>query len=238
MRKPQSPQLSIVIPVYNEQGSISTLLKEYKKSGMNYNFELICVNNGSTDNTEKILRDNKKKYTFIKIVTIRKNIGYGHGIMTGVKSTSGDIVAWTHADMQTHPSDVFRSYTSYKKQNNKNTIVKGSRIDRPFSDTFISACMGAIAAIALRMPINEINAQPKLFPRTFIRHLSNPPNDFMLDLYFLYKANRMKYTIRTIKVNFPKRAHGKSKWAYSLPSRLRMIKRTLQYISYLASKPQ
>jgi len=236
MRKPQKLQLSIVLPFYNEKKSIQDLLDKYKKFTREYKFELICVNNGSTDGSEKIFQSfsKKKNYDFVKVVTVKKNIGYGHGIMTGVKSAKGEVVAWTHADMQTHPADVFKAYRIYNKEENNKVIVKGNRVGRLFIDTFVTVCMGILASILLRGHYYEINAQPKLFHKSFVKYLSNTPTDFLLDLYLLFIAKKHHYTIRSFKVRFHTRKHGKSKWAYSLRSRFGMIKRTIQYIYSLS----
>ncbi|HSW97746.1 MAG TPA: glycosyltransferase family 2 protein, partial [Candidatus Saccharimonadales bacterium] len=109
------PKLSIVVPFYNEEKNIPLVLDAYVKSKP-IPFELICVNNGSTDISAEVFTKitKEKKYAFVKVVTIKKNIGYGNGIMTGVKEAKGDVIAWTHADMQTDPQDVFRAYEKYE----------------------------------------------------------------------------------------------------------------------------
>lgn len=236
MARPHIPALSIVLPVYNEQNSITKLVKEYNKCGKQYDFELVCVNNGSTDDTGEKLSENAKTYRFIKIVSVKKNKGYGYGILSGVNVASGDVIAWTHADMQTHPSDVFRAFDAYKKHSSTKTLIKGSRYGRPFADSIVSAGMGIIASVFLRMPLSEINAQPKLFHRSFVPQLKNAPYDFSLDLYCLYQARKLTYTIVTIPVRFYTREHGKSKWAYSFRSRFRMIRNTFAYIYSLSKK--
>lgn len=238
MSKTQTPQLSIVLPFYNEKGNIATLLKEYESFKKNCEFELVCVNNGSTDGSEKIFQEfsKKKKFNFIKIVTIKKNIGYGHGIMTGVKKSRGTCISWTHADRQTDPKDIFWAYDVYRKQKDNKVIVKGNRKGRPILDTIVSNCMGVIATLLLRTPLYEINAQPKLFHRSFLSSIINPPDDFLLDTYFLYTAKMQKYKIKSINVKFNKRIYGKSKWAYSWRSRLWMVKRTINYMLELSNK--
>jgi polyisoprenyl-phosphate glycosyltransferase len=236
MRKLQKPLLSVILPFYNEKKSIQDLLNKYKNFTSGYNFELVCVNNGSTDGSEKIFQSfsKKKHYGFVKVVTIKTNVGYGHGIMTGVKNAQGDVIAWTHADMQTHPSDVFKAYDIYRKENNDKVIIKGNRAGRHPLDTLVSGCMGVLASIVLQGQYYEINAQPKLFHKSFVKYLLHTPNDFLLDLYLLFTAKKHHYKIRSFTVRFYTRKHGKSKWAYSWQSRLGMIKRTVQYIFSLA----
>jgi len=231
-KRKNSPELSIILPIYNEEGSIVSLLREYQKSWKKYNFELVCVNNGSTDLSGKVLHEfsNKKEYQFIKIVTVKKNIGYGHGIMSGINKASGEVISWTHADMQTHPADVFRAFDIYSKFKSPNIIVKGTRSGRPLVDSLISFLMGIIASVVLNKKMHEINAQPKLFHKSFRQYLLHPPDDFMLDMYLLYTAKQLNFQIKEIPVIFHKRKQGRSKWAFSFSSRLKMIKRTFQYM--------
>ena len=60
-------------------------------------------------------------------IKIKTNIGYGHGIMSGVRKASGQIIAWTHADLQTDPKDVIDAYKFFLsiKRDHK-TVLKGA----------------------------------------------------------------------------------------------------------------
>ena len=103
---------SIVIPFYNEEKNIYYVIKSLKKiSNKIKDIEFILVNNGSTDNSQNIFynvlkKENKKKFKYFKI---KKNIGYGHGIKYGLDKASGNYLAWTHADMQTNPTDILKA---------------------------------------------------------------------------------------------------------------------------------
>lgn len=232
MSKNSTLPLSVVIPIYNEAKSLPILIEEYKKFLKKYQFELVCVNNGSTDGTAKVLTQYaaKKDYSFITIFTITKNIGYGHGIMSGVRKARGEVISWTHADMQTSPKDVFAAFDLYQKKRYTKIIIKGKRLGRPVVDTFVSSLMGFMATVILRVPLSEINAQPKLFHTSFRKKLTNPPDDFLLDLYFMWIVRKYDYTVISIPVQFYTRTFGVSKWAYSFRSRLRMITRTISYM--------
>lgn len=238
MKKTEAKSLSIVIPIYNEAQSIDFLLKEYQRFTKTYDFELICVNNGSTDDTRAVLQSHskQKQFSFIHIVTIKKNIGYGHGLMTGIKQAKTEVVAWTHADMQTSPADVFAGYEVYKGKNDKKVIVKGKRRHRPYLDRIVSATMALIASILLRERLSEINAQPKVFHASIIPFIKTAPTDFSFDLFFLFTAKKHGYTIHEIPVRFFVRTYGVSKWAYSLSSRWKTILSTLSYIVQLSQR--
>lgn len=91
---------SIIIPVYNEEKTIEKILK--KVLGSPIKKEVIVVNDGSTDETLKILGKYKKEITY---VSHQKNLGKGRAIRTGLKYVSGEIVLIQDADLEYDPSD-------------------------------------------------------------------------------------------------------------------------------------
>ncbi|MFM6202168.1 MAG: glycosyltransferase, partial [Dolichospermum sp.] len=87
--------------------------------------EFILVDNGSTDTTSVILKDlliNQDLF-FIKLVTVKNNIGYGNGIIQGLKASSGEILSFTHADLQCDPNDAVLAYDQYKDKLENNLCV-------------------------------------------------------------------------------------------------------------------
>ena len=128
--------LSIVIPCYNEANNIKYLF--IKANDVNKrldNTEFIFVNNGSNDNTLSELQLYKSLYIDlnIKIVNLLHNIGYGNGILNGILVSSNNIIAWTHADLQTDLEDIIIGYNLYL---NKNKSKKGLIILLPFTKQY------------------------------------------------------------------------------------------------------
>ena len=227
-------QLSIVIPFHNEEGNIETVLKSFLPFVGRYDFEVICVDDASADRSAEFFKRFllMSEYNFIKFITISREAhrGYGHAIMSGVREARGEVISWTHSDMQADPADAFRAFDEYKKYNNPKIIIKGRRIGRNISDVIFSFGMASIASIVLQKLFFEINAQPKLFHRSAFSLLAGAPDDFSLDLYFLYQAKQSGYEIRNIPVKFAARTFGESKWAFSFSAKLKTILRTVRYI--------
>ncbi|KEY91496.1 glycosyltransferase family protein (plasmid) [Candidatus Photodesmus blepharus] len=221
---------SIVVPCYNEEKNIESLIDKFKLLN-NGSFELIMVNNGSKDNTLKMIEKEAKNYTFIKIVNIHINKGYGNGILNGLENATGDILGWTHADLQTDPLDIKNGLDLVKKNSNiKNIYIKGRRKNRSFHDSFFTFFMSVFESILLKEKLYDINAQPNLFHRDFyLRIRDNAPKDFSLDLYFYYMALKNKLEIKKFNVLFPDRIHGYSSWNNSLKSKYKFIKRTINF---------
>lgn len=222
---------SIVLPCYNEAENLPLLLAAYRKV-WRPSCELVLVNNGSTDQTAQFLAEElaKPSNAFARSVKVPVNQGYGYGVMAGVHAASGDVIGVSHADMQCSPEDLFRAYDRLMERNGEQVVVKGKRARRDYKASAITLTMAIIASSVLMKPLNDINAQPKVFPRSFLRHLSNPPNGFELDLYILYTARKLRWKVLTVPVVFGVRAHGTSKWAFNLASRRKHMWATLKYI--------
>ena len=231
--------LSIVIPCYNEDNNIFPLFSKIEDLlNLEPKIEVIIVDNGSTDKTyENILKSNLFMENRIKLKKIDKNIGYGYGIMSGVKISTGDFIGWCHADLQTEPSDVYDAFLNNKdKLKNQNYIIKGLRKNRNIFDEIFTLGMSLIASVVFLKKINDINAQPKLFPKSFLPYLQNHPNDFSLDLFFLVIAKNNNYKIINHDVIMKKRIYGEAKGGGSLKGKIKLIRRTLAYIVELRKK--
>jgi len=231
-----TPKLSIVIPAYNENQNIPLVLKRYAEVIGNLNAELIIVNNGSTDDSQEILDKElkKKEYAFAKTIHVPKNIGYGYGITAGLQEARGEIIAYSHADLQCDPLDVIRGYELMsQKENPEGYFVKGKRRERKIVPQLLTSCFQVITSTLFLKDFNEINAQPKVFHRELLERSKCIPLDFNLDFYFFYKAKKEKKKILSLPVDYVDRKYGESKWAFSHLSKLKTIGTFLRYIFLL-----
>ena len=154
MKMPHS--LSIIIPCYNEHKNISLLLEKIEEEITNDKFELILVDNGSTDQTQEAIKNALDKYSFLKLVIVEKNQGYGYGILEGLKRANGAFLGWTHADLQTHPRDIFRGIQKiFSEKNAKNIFLKGYRRRRPFKDNIFTWGMAVLLSLLFRCQLWE-----------------------------------------------------------------------------------
>ena len=226
-------KFSIIVPCYNEEKNLKMLMQEiYNKVVQNTNeeVEVILVNNGSNDNSSAIMEELRKMYDFLKIENVEANQGYGYGILRGLQAASGDYFAWIHADLQFDPIEVNKGMEFLKSNGYpKDVFIKGIRTHRPLSDTLFTFGMSIYETIVLHKILWDINAQPTLIPRELFETWKNPPYDFSLDLYAYYMAKKQKYKIHRYKIIQRERKEGKSTWNTGFKSRIKLIKRVLNY---------
>src|SRR5258708_21370207 len=111
-------ELSIILPCYNEAGNLPVLFSSYAALRSQANFELILVNNGSTDTTPQVLADALAKpgFEFVRTVNVPHNIGYGHGLQEGIRAARAPLMALSHADQQCPPTDILKALSIYRKE--------------------------------------------------------------------------------------------------------------------------
>lgn len=219
-----------MIPCFNEGPNIPLIFKRLSDSIKRTDIEIILVNNGSTDQSARSFLELAPQYTWATVVTVEKNQGYGFGILQGLKAAKGDVLGWTHADMQTDPNDLIRAIDLFEqKGEGSNIYIKGHRLGRPWVDEIFTQGMSLFESIYLQKSLYDINAQPNLFTRSFYQKWENPPSDFALDLYALYMANKFKMRVFRFDVLFPARIHGESKWNTGLKSKWKFIRRTIDF---------
>lgn len=219
---------SLVIPCYNEKDNIPLLLEKCRQLSDTDQFEIILVDNGSTDGSAQVIKDLLPNYKQCVCVTVVKNQGYGYGILQGLKSATGNVIGWTHADLQTDPLDLLKA-VAFFETHGADIFVKGRRFGRPVFDQFFTIGMSFFETIILRKPMWDINAQPTLFSRKFLQECTNPPSDFSLDLYMYYMAKRLNKKVFRFPVYFGERLHGASKWNLDWKSKIKFIKRTVDF---------
>jgi len=229
-------RLSIVLPCYNEADNLPLLLEGYRQVWPDLPAELILVDNGSTDHTAEVLAQElqRPELAFARTVRVPRNRGYGHGLHTGLQAGHGEFIAFSHADMQCSPADVFNAYDHLvSAPNPAQALVKGWRSGRDFSASLITTGMSVLASTILLTNLADINAQPKVFHCSHLARLTQPPDGFQFDLYVLYQARRARLKILTIPVVFGERVHGQSKSAFNIFARYRTIWATIVYIFHL-----
>ena len=223
------PTLSLVIPCYDEAKNLPELIARCKSLTAQDDIEIILVDNGSRDETPRILAAATSE-TGLRSLRVDINQGYGFGILAGLRAARGDILGWTHADLQTDPADALRGLEIFKRPPGAKIFVKGRRYGRKFDDAVFTLGMSCFETALFGMPFWDVNAQPTLVPRSLFESWKNPPHDFALDLYAYWSARRLGYAVKRFPVYFGPRGFGTlSRWNVDWRSKLKMIRRVIGY---------
>ena len=221
-------KFSLIIPCYNEAENLSLLFSRCENLTEQADIEVIFVDNGSTDNSPEVLQELLRGSLKCRGIRVEVNQGYGYGILAGLKAAKGDIIGWTHADLQTDPLDVLKAIKLFE-QYGSNVFAKGRRYGRPLSDVIFTSGMSIFETILLWRPMWDINAQPTMFSRNFFDNWYNAPYDFSLDLYAYYQAMEHGLQVKRFPVRFGERAYGKSHWNVNWAAKRKFIYRTIKF---------
>ena len=211
--------LSIIIPLYNEEQNLWPIFEEIKEIDVdNFVIEIILVNNGSVDKTEvkidQVIKEhnkNNQKKILIRKLNIAKNINYDGGIYKGLENAKGRFFSWTHGDLQTPIEDVIKLFKLINKK--RKIFAKGFRVNSRGFDFLITKFHEKLASFILQKKMQEINAQPKIFNKEDFHIFKNPPKNYTcIDTYFYYTALTNKLEIVEMNVIFKSRLNGTSKW--------------------------
>lgn len=126
-------KISIISPVYNESESLPAFFKELIKYLYDniYNFEIILVNDGSTDNTIEIIKNFTKQDNRVKYISFNKNYGQQAAIYTGLKFASGEVIVIKDCDLQDPPSLIPEMISEWEKGNRIVFALREKRDDKP-----------------------------------------------------------------------------------------------------------
>lgn len=237
--------LSVVIPCYNERDNLPLIFDRLQEScgHRSDELEVILVDNGSTDGSLQVMHALVQQHEmkdWLRFHRVDQNQGYGYGILSGLAQARGEWLGWTHADMQTDPYDALRAFDELVTWQGSEAVVKGKRRGRRPLDVLFTFGMQVLARSVLKVKLDDINGQPKVFSRTFYeQHLgARAPHDFSLDLFLLHQARVHDMHILEVPVYFAPRRHGEAKGGGSLHTRIRLIQRTFGYIMRLRRELQ
>ena len=118
-------KISIIVAAYNEEKTIIEILENIKKTkNNNFEYEIIIINDGSKDNTIKLLTENPNLYK--KLIDLKENKGKGFAIKEGLRIATGDYIIFQDADLEYDPTDINHICEIYEKFNAD--LIIGSRI--------------------------------------------------------------------------------------------------------------
>jgi glycosyltransferase involved in cell wall biosynthesis len=203
--------LSVIIPVFNEEHNISPLYHELIEvlGKMELQYEIIFVDDGSTDNSYGILADIHTSDKTVKVIQFRRNFGQTAAFAAGFDLAQGDLIVTIDADGQNDPNDIPRLLSTLKEENCD--FVTGWRLNRkePFIRRTLSKTANKIISRSTHLEIHDRGCSLKLFKREIVKNLKlyGQLHRFLPEL-----ASSIGVKIVEIPVNDRTRMSGKSKY--------------------------
>lgn len=211
-------KLSVVIPAYNEEGSIEASVRviQSELAGEGIPFEILVVNDNSKDKTEQILQGLKAELHGVNYINNEGPNGYGNAVRAGLESFSGDCVAIMMGDLSDSPADLVRYY---RKMQEGYDCVFGSRFikggktyDYPKLKLVINRLANMIVQVSLGLKYNDATNAFKLFSRETIQGLKPfLSHHFNLTLELPLKAIVRGYSYAVVPNSWTNRKTGESK---------------------------
>jgi glycosyltransferase involved in cell wall biosynthesis len=160
----------VVIPLLNEEESLKELYHQLRSvlSRMNTRYELLFIDDGSTDRSFQVLRDLKRNDRHIKIIRFRRNYGKSAALSVGFEKAQGSIVITMDADLQDDPAEI----PSLKKHlEDGYDLVSGWKRKRrdPMSKTVPSRLFNAVTALLTGIKIHDFNCGLKAYRREVVK---------------------------------------------------------------------
>lgn len=163
-------EVSIIIPLYNEEGNVAELHKEIKEVCIknNYTYEIILVDDGSSDKTAEIA----KQLSPVKYIGLRKNFGQTAAMDAGIKHAVYEYIITMDGDRQNDPNDI-PALIEYLEKNNYD-IVSGWRKNRKdnFFKKFVSRGANLLRSIIVQDGIHDSGCSLKIYKKECFNHLT------------------------------------------------------------------
>jgi glycosyltransferase involved in cell wall biosynthesis len=203
-------QLSVIIPVFNEESTIKEILE--RVLGQNNVQEIIIVDDGSSDKTFDILQRSKIKNSKLKILRHLKNKGKGAAIRTGISKAKGDYILIQDADLEYDP----REYKKLIRELKFARVIYGSRIMGKSPHAYFLTYLGNIAITAIcnilfGTKLTDIYTCYKLIPANIIKNLQLNSNGFEIEGEITGKLLKRGISIREVAIGYKPRSYEKGK---------------------------
>lgn len=221
----KKPNLSLVVPFYNDAGCPIPFVRELQEELKDMDYELILVDDCSSDTTPQELHSLKSKN--IHVILNKKNLDYGGAIITGLKEAKGNIWGFTCGDGEISAEDIVRVYKEMKKRNSN--IIKAVRQNREdgLVREIISKVFNLLSKIRFNLNIEDINGYPVFFKREVYEKVSKLRTDWIFNIDLLRKIIFKGYKVESVLVRHHKRLKGRS---HMVP--LRIAKMVIKYFKY------
>jgi glycosyltransferase involved in cell wall biosynthesis len=205
--------LSVFFPAYNDSGTIASLvIRALQTAGrLTANYEVIVVNDGSTDSTDQILKALAQVYPALRIVTHPVNRGYGGALRSGFAAASKDIIFYTDGDAQYDPGEMELLWQQMRPEVD---LVNGYKINRsdPWHRIFIGRFYHYVVKTLFGLTVRDVDCDFRMMRRTIFNRVRLEKNSGVICLEMMKKIQDAGFTIVEVPVHHYHRAYGRSQF--------------------------
>lgn len=228
--------LSVITPVYNEKDNIRILYERLTSElkSLNVGYELVVVDDGSSDGSQKLLEKIAGKDKKVRLVIFRKNFGQTAAIAAGIDYSKGRWIVLIDADLQNDPRDIKRLLAKAKEGYDVVSGWRKNRKDPLFTKVIPSKVANFMIAFLTGVRLHDFGCTLKLYKREFIstEKLYGEMHRFIPAYAFMGGAR-----ITEIEVKHYPRVHGKSHYNLSRTLKVFFDIFTVKFLSDYSTKP-
>lgn len=205
--------ISIFFPAYNDGGTIASMVVTalLTLQELSDDFEIIVVNDGSSDYTPQVLEELAGKYDRVRIIHHEKNRGYGGALKTGFQSASKELVFYTDGDAQYDVRELKLLFPALKDGVD---MVNGFKISR--SDPWYRILLGRIyhwvTALSFGLRIKDVDCDFRLMRRHIFDRVQLESNSGVICVEMMKKIQDAGFVIAEVPVHHYHRAYGQSQF--------------------------
>jgi glycosyltransferase involved in cell wall biosynthesis len=202
-------EVSIVVPLYNEEKSLRELYEKIR-NGLNRvnRYEIIFIDDGSTDGSMRVLHDLRQRDRRVKIIRFRRNYGKSAALSVGFANAEGNVVITMDADLQDDPNEIPNLMNEIKKGYDLVSGWKKKRHD-PITKTIPSRFFNLVTRILTGIKIHDFNCGLKAYRKEVAKEVKVYGE---LHRYVPVLAHWLGYKIGEIPVQHHSRKYGKTKY--------------------------
>lgn len=227
--------LSVFFPCLNDGKSIPGLLeKTYEVlPKITNDFEVIIIDDGSTDDTPQITKKLRTKYKNLRIIRNKKPSGYGGVLKIGFGSAKKDWVFYTDGDGQYDPSEL---KNLVEKVTHEIDVINGYKIKRQDSIVrkFLGASYNLVLHIRYHLPIRDVDCDFRLIRKSKLNEIKLSSNSGAICLELAMKLKKQGAKFTEIPVHHYPRKHGKSTF-FNLTNLFRTLSENIKLYKELSS---
>jgi glycosyltransferase involved in cell wall biosynthesis len=208
-----SVELSVAIPVYNEEGNVTHLYKEIHNvlSSLNINYEILFVDDGSIDGTLQALKDIQMSDIKLKIIRLRKNFGKSVALNVAFRHAKGNVIITMDGDLQDDPKEIPRFI---EKLDEDYDLVSGWKYERkdPLTKRLPSKVFNRLSSFLTGVKIHDFNCGFKAYRKEFLNNVCLYGE---MHRYIPALAQWHGFMVAELKVKHHPRKSGRSKYGLS-----------------------